>query len=157
MTGRRSGQDSKEGDTKEADLEGRLHSKPTMGTDLMEFMVIAGWNYSLPVKESEDLRNHLKVSYTARRQHLPRKIKLIETHLMVALTAPYHGRGLKTIGMLKEFIEKEGLRFRGLGYRGLAYLNETLHAYGLEPIRVGGRPSPALLRRYGLKSSKGGG
>ena len=120
----------------------------------MEFMAIAGWRYSLPGQDDEGAKHKLRARYDARRQQVARNVKRIETHLMMALAEPYLGGKVKTVGNLKEFIEKEGLRFRGLGYKGLAYLNETLQAYGLEPISVGGRPSLALLRRYGLKPSK---
>lgn len=140
-------------------LETILNQKVSLNTDIMDFLLIAGWNAggSCYRNATEELCQRLKEYVNERREGLPMGGKMMERRFVHAIISAGYSKGKdKTLRDLKIKIEKEGLgRLHGMHYKTLAHLNETFKKYGLEPIKVGGRYITAkTLKKYGLKKAE---
>ena len=149
--------------TSELDLEARLNVTPTLDTDIMDFLVIAGLrkyaHYTTAYNDtSQDVRERIGRTtiekYESRRATLSRSEMISETRFVNRLTNLYH-EGNKSLRDLKTHIETYGLQIPGMGCASLAYFNSVLEEYGLEHIKLGGkRIYPKVLAKYGLEPTE---
>ncbi len=141
-------------------LEDILKRKVTLDTDIMEFLLIAGWNTwgsSIYRNATVGLSQKLREYVNEKREGLSMGEKMMERRFVHAIISAGYSKGEpKTLRDLKIEIEKEGLsRLRGIHYKTLAHLNETFKKYRIEPIKVGGRYITAkTLKKYGLEPAK---
>lgn len=120
----------------------------------MDFLLIAGYRYVFaPIykRSSPEVRALLEDRYRRRRAQLDMPTKVREGRVAKALLRPYARGEATTIGTLKRLVEEEGRLFNNFRYVSLATLNNALVTYGLDPIKVSGHVSEAMLRRYGLQ------
>ena len=143
-------------------LEEILNQKMSLDTDIMDFVLIAGWDYSwrypMYKKADKDIKDRLK-KYVKQRKERTAAEQNMEGRLRNSIfKMGQYNNSVRTLGDLKRIIETEGLqRFRGMHYKTLAHLNSTLVEYGIEPIiKIGGQypPSSNFLRRYGLERAR---
>ena len=132
-----------------ADLEARLNANPTLDTDVMEFLAIAGISYEwkpLYQQGAKEVRTILEAKRETRRASLSRASKMRETLMANGLISGYsYRRKFCTLRELKEAIESEGPSFEfNFGLKSIAYLNRVLAEYNIETFKVGGG-------RYGIK------
>lgn len=132
-----------------ADLEARLNAKPSLDTDVMEFLAIAGISYEwkpLYQQGAEVIRANFEAKREVRRALLSRASKMRETLMASGLSGGYfYRRKFRTLRELKETIETVGPSFEfNFGLKSIAYLNRVLADYEIEPFKVGGT-------RYGIK------
>lgn len=144
-------------------IEEILKQKVSLDTDVMDFFLIAGWDYwESPIYEDVDkeTKRLLRKYVNDLRQKLAKRQKGVETRFQRCCLYHIGGGGycnneFKTLSELKAIIETDGLRWRNVGYKSLTYFNETLKKHGINAFRVGGRYSSAnILKRYGLELSK---
>ena len=145
-------------------LEEIIKEKPSLDTDIMDFMAIAGWDYwRSPIYEKGDekLRQKLKESVRTRRKNLSMGEKHMESRFgNWLISMGYFVGKLKTLRDLKRIIEDKGIirptMNPGIHYKTLAHFNGTLKEYEIESIKVGGKYGyrPGVLRnlkKYGLR------
>ena len=136
-------------------LEKILKEKPSLDTDIMDFLAIAGWNYwRSPIYEKgdENLRKKIKENCLKTKAGLSKSKKIRRGIFVNAVGVPYSMKEIKMIRDLKETIEQRGLVYRHLGYNSLAEFNKTLKKYKIEPFKVGGKHTYAkTLKKYGLE------
>ena len=134
-----------QGDGKEAQeaisaLETRLNATPTLETDAVEFLAIAGleYRYWQPLQDARARYHHgrqyadqLEETRKDRRQSLSPSEQMTESLLCKAIRYE-HGSGLITsIGNFWESSQRPHFRIPGLGQNGKTYLAQQLDQYGL--------------------------
>ncbi len=141
-------------------LEDIVKQDVTLDTNIMDFLLIAGWNTwgsSIYRNATVGLSQKLREYVNEKKEGLSMGEKMMERRFVHAIIlAGYSKREPKTLRDLKIIIEKEGLgRLCGIHYKTLAHLNETFKKYRIEPIKVGGRYITAkILKKYGLEPAK---
>lgn len=146
-------------------LEAILNEKVSLDTDIVDFLLIASWyisrGSSIYKNAAEGLKQNLREYKNERRDNLSISDKHKETRFYNYLSMVGYGEKFKTIGDFKRIIENKGIIrpgiHVGIHYKTLAHFNATLRRYGIEPIKVGGRHTPAILRnlkKYSLEPTK---
>ena len=140
---------------KNNDLERILNREISLKTDVMEFLLIAGWDYyraKTYKKADEDLKEKLRRYIEDRKRLLTKGEKSMEGRFVHAvLDGGYYNGEIKTLQDLKALIRNKGL-IKGIYYKTLGYFNNTLEKYGINSLEVSGRGvSEEYLKRYGLK------
>lgn len=144
----------------EPTLENILKIKPSLDIDVMDFLLIAGWDYwGSPFynKISNKLKTEICRYSRERRERISSSEKHRESRFRNSILEGGYRTKFKTIGELKYFIEDEGIRIRNMHYKTLVHFNNTLKEYGIEPIKVGGKHTPGILRnlqKYGLEPTQ---
>lgn len=157
------------GESSDAIAEGKatiddvLNFEVSLETDIMDFLLIAGWDYWYsPIydKADKNLKEQLREHVKGKKAELSRRTKIQESRFYKACMffIPYGGYSdnkLKTLGDLKNIVETQGFGFRHIGYKSLSHFNDALKQYGIDPIRVGGKyATENMLRKYGLELAK---
>ena len=146
-----------------ADLEEMLNARPTLDTEIPEFVALVNLQPNddlralLALPTAAEIRQQLSKRRLERRAALPRGTTALEVRLVSALMNAYHDGTIKTLGDLKCRLEQYSLKtIPGLGVKGIVYINSFLENYGLEPMGViGSGYSPeTLFKRFGLHSTK---
>jgi len=113
--------------------------KVTPKTDVDDFLLIAGFNYSY----SSCLYRRLEKMFKNKTpQLLHKRIKRkfgpdernLRTRFFYSVLNWGYEKDFKTLGELKGVIEKKGMSYRGLGYKSLSVFNKALKEYGIEPL-----------------------
>lgn len=140
------------------DLEARLNAQPTLETDVMDFLAIAGLNYwrwepfrsvkfqQPPIRE---LYERLKNERLDRNRQLPPGQSTVIGYLCMAIDYEYLLGNIKTLSDFKKEVEESGTRIPHLSLRGIAYMNEIFEKYAIEPMTVP-YASKRDLVKYGL-------
>ncbi len=147
-------------------LEEILNQRISLDTDVMDFLLIAGWSgycrslsplyRKVEDRFGEDIRKRI----LERRENLSMSQKLIESRFCLSLLHIGYGEEFKTLGELKPKIEEAGIKIRNIGYKTLAHFDKTLKGHGIESFKIGvkGRKyAPAELRKlkkYGLEPAE---
>lgn len=141
-------------------LEEIIDQKVSLDTDVMDFLLVAGWDYwKSPIyeKADNDTRQSIKRYLRRRRKTILKSEKNRERRFSHCCTSEIgYGKQFRTLGELKTIIESKGLRIPNVGYNVLSHFNKTLSGYGIEPFKIGvgdRKYKPAELRKlkkYGL-------
>ena len=127
-----------------ADLEARLNAKPTLNTDVMEFLAVAGLSYTYwepflhgskrdpPLK---GLYEELENTRLDRTRTISRGERITEGWINKAVYGEYASGLIRTVGDLKKAVER-GSKIPYLKLGGIAYLNRIFEQHGLEPMTV---------------------
>ena len=136
------------------DLERILNREVSLKTDVMEFLLIAGWDYyraKTYKKADNDLRERLKGYVENRKKLLTKSERNMEGRFSMSILDSYWSGEIKTLQDLHTLIRNKGL-IKGIYYKTLGYFNNTLEKYGINSLEVSGRGvSEEYLKRYGLK------
>lgn len=141
------------------DLEARLNAQPTLNTDIIEFLAIAGVSYrdwepfrygSKRDPPYKDIYENLEKKRLVRTRTLTQGDRLVEGYIAKAIYYEYISENLKTVGDFKQEVEERGVRMPHLTYRGIAYMNKILEKYGFEQMTVPSGEKKELVK-YGLK------
>lgn len=127
------------------DLEARLSAQPTLDTDIMEFLAIAGMSY----RDWQPFRNvfkydqpfrHIREDLEQKRRDRTRSLsqgdRLVEGYIAKAITYEYLSGNIKTVGDFKREVEQSGCRIPYLSFRGIAKVNALFKRFGMEPMTV---------------------
>lgn len=136
------------------DLERILNREVSLKTDVMEFLLIAGWDYyraKTYKKADNDLRERLKGYVENRKKLLTKSERNMEGRFSMSILDSYWSGEIKTLQDLHTLTRNKGL-IKGIYYKTLGYFNNTLEKYGINSLEVSGRGvSEEYLKRYGLK------
>lgn len=137
------------------DLETRLRQKVSLDTDVMNFFLIAGWNYLLsPIYSNGNnkLKESIQERYQKRRVSMETKMKKREGRFGNSIANYYFAKKIKTLRDLKKIIETEGLKYKDMGCLGLAEFNKSLNEYGIEPFKLRRKYwGEKTLKKYGVR------
>ena len=131
------GRDPPEEEDSQEGLEARLSRRPTVNTNLMEFLVIAGlapsWDALYARPEHERLAAHIADRYRGRRRRLTLKAKGLETKVRRRLEELYVKGNVRTVGDVVGGL-RGGEVSGSLLFEPAVALNDILRYYGFSPI-----------------------
>ena len=132
-------------------LEDILKKTVSIETDVMDFLMIIGWNryylrYSSIYQNAEiSLKGKIIEHIKARRAALPMGVKGMESRFCNTCFynfgfggdyGGYRKHGVKTLRDVKNSIEEKGVRYKKIGYSTITYFNETLCKYNIDPFDI---------------------
>lgn len=121
-----------------ADVEERLQTPPTPETDFLDFNAIAGAGTplfsSLFEQSSPEAQAYLCAYVQNRRARMPSLQQALETRFVRSARGAYWNNCFRSIGRLKEILDRHGLCYPNMGPKSLAAFNAVLRAYELPVI-----------------------
>ncbi len=125
---------------KKRGLDEILNIGVSLDTNIMDFFMIAGWDYccgKIYKEANENTKRKLKIFVKARKKGLSNSIKIREGRFINTIRHErYKNSNLNTLGDLKYIFENKGVCFRGIRYKSVAHFNETLVQYGIKPFEM---------------------